>query len=206
MPEAAGLALAVADLMLAVSGSKLLVGDSKFVVEIHFEPEQAVVAGVKARRKQFSSADGAMNQNWVATSSASSVRMSNSNWMASFSLCLFDLFFGSRTRKRNSTFSEPDAIAASLDTISSFKPTSSAKNSNLPSGDTPIAFSSSSSSSSPTITPPPPPFGPPPPPPPPPAPTPPPPPPTPTTPPTPPPPPRLAKYCEQGIEILLCGS
>ena len=64
-----------------------------------------------------------------ASLSASSVTTLNSNWMASFSLCLSRLFFGSRTRNRNWTLSLVLATASSRDTTSTFRPVSSAKNS-----------------------------------------------------------------------------
>lgn len=64
-----------------------------------------------------------------ASLSASSVNTLNSNWMASFSLCLSLLFLGSSTRRRKSTLSLPLATASSRDTTSTLRPVSSAKNS-----------------------------------------------------------------------------
>lgn len=58
-----------------------------------------------------------------ATASYESVFMSKSNWIASFSLCLCERFFGSKTRRRNSILPSMSL----WDTISTLRPTSSSK-------------------------------------------------------------------------------
>ena len=55
--------------------------------------------------------------------------MSNSNCIASFSLCLLLRFFGSNTRSLNSTLDAAETTASSRDIISNLNPRSSAKNS-----------------------------------------------------------------------------